>query len=549
VRIVFIGGYARTGSTLLDRLIGQVDGFFSLGEFRHVWERCFLGNQLCGCGRQFHDCPFWQSVVDRAFGGFAEADAAAVLRTKTSVDSFWNIPRIATGGWTAAYRGQIDAYRNSLSALYGAIQEVSGARFLIDSTKDPQHAYILRTVPGFDVRMLHLVRDSRAVAYSWGRVRSRPEIHWRAQDMPRFPVSRTALAWDLTNLAAEASRWSGAPYAVTRYEDLVHDPVGELSRVMRELDLLPADLSFIRGHDAELSGSHTVAGNPSRFEVGTIALRSDDEWTAKMRRGDRSLVTALTWPLLIRYGYRRRTPSAGPTLPEMGRILRMAFRVRREPLPYARAVADLIPRYLRSRKVTVQGRWLDVGAGGGALGDALVAAGAERVVGLDVTDRRQGVWERPPFVLGSGERLPFANGSFDGVVSSNVLEHVSSGVRMIRELIRVCRPGGIVYLSWTNWFSPLGGHEWSPFHYLGERLGLRAYTAFRGKPPAWNLPGRTLFPVHIGTVLREIRAMDVQILDITPRYWPAHRWLARIPLLREVAMWNCVVLMRRSEAS
>src|SRR2546430_17217838 len=97
-RIVFIGGYARTGSTLTDRLLGQIDGFASLGEVRRVWDRCFLGNQLCGCGQRFHDCPFWKEVVTVAFGGFDGVDAKAVMEAKNSVDNFWNVPRIWAGG-------------------------------------------------------------------------------------------------------------------------------------------------------------------------------------------------------------------------------------------------------------------------------------------------------------------------------------------------------------------------------------------------------------------------------------------------------------------
>jgi SAM-dependent methyltransferase len=228
----------------------------------------------------------------------------------------------------------------------------------------------------------------------------------------------------------------------------------------------------------------------------------------------------------------------------MWRILRLALAARRDPLPYARATGDLVVRYLRARGVSVRGRWLDVGAGHGALSLSLRAAGGVPV-SLDVADRRIPGGRHAPFVIGLGERLPFADRAFDGVISSNVLEHAPDTHAMVRELVRVCRPEGFIYLSWTNWYSPLGGHEWSPFHYLGPALGPRAYRAVRGKEPPWNLPGRTLFPVHIGPTLRGLRHLDVEVLDVAPRYWPAFRFLAAIPGLREVAMWNCVVLMRR----
>jgi SAM-dependent methyltransferase len=233
----------------------------------------------------------------------------------------------------------------------------------------------------------------------------------------------------------------------------------------------------------------------------------------------------------------------------MARILRLATRVRREPVPYARAVSGLVTRFLASHGVTVEGTWLDVGSGGGGLTEALLRAGADRAIGLDVADRRLPDVRAGAFVLGSADRLPFADASFDGVVSSNVLEHVPNPHSAIEEMVRVCRQHGVIYVSWTNWLSPLGGHEWSPFHYLGPELGPRAYRIVRGRGPAWNVPGRTLFPLHVGPVLRYVADLDVEAIEVAPRYWPRLRWLARVPGLREVAMWNCALLLRRRSRS
>jgi hypothetical protein len=70
------------------------------------------------------------------------------------------------------------------------------------------------------------------------------------------------------------------------------------------------------------------------------------------------------------------------------------------------------------------------------------------------------------------------------------------------------------------------------------------YRFLFGRPPPWNIPGRTLFPVHVGPVLSGIRELDVDVLDVAPRYWPRWRFLTRIPVVREFALWNCVVLLR-----
>jgi SAM-dependent methyltransferase len=229
---------------------------------------------------------------------------------------------------------------------------------------------------------------------------------------------------------------------------------------------------------------------------------------------------------------------------EMWCIFRLALRVRRDPVPFIRRVSAGMVRHLRARGVVLEGvRTLDAGTGGGAVPEALAAAGA-RVVALDVQDHRNAALVRTPFVRGRADRLPFRKGAFGLVTSSNVLEHVPDARAMVAELLRVCAPGGAVVLSWTTWYSPIGGHELSPFHYLGPRLGTRAYRMVRRRDPPWNVPGQTLFPVHVGTVLRLLRASpQARIRDVAPRYWPWARFLARVPGLREVAMWNCVIIL------
>ncbi|HEY6312143.1 MAG TPA: methyltransferase domain-containing protein, partial [Streptosporangiaceae bacterium] len=134
----------------------------------------------------------------------------------------------------------------------------------------------------------------------------------------------------------------------------------------------------------------------------------------------------------------------------------------------------------------------------------------------------------------------------DVVFSSNVLEHVPDPIGLIEEMIRATRPGGLVYLSFTNWYSPWGGHEMSPWHYLGAGYAERRYVRRHRREPKHRC-GVNLFPVHVGPVLRAMRARaDVEIVEARPRYYP--RWcrlLVRLPGLREVATWNLMLIMRR----
>jgi SAM-dependent methyltransferase len=151
-------------------------------------------------------------------------------------------------------------------------------------------------------------------------------------------------------------------------------------------------------------------------------------------------------------------------------------------------------------------------------------------------------------VLADGYWLPVRDGGADICLSSNVLEHVRDPRGLIDEMVRATRPGGLIYLSFTNWLSPHGGHEMSPWHYLGSGFAERRYSRREGHPPK-NRPGTTLFPVHVKTVLRLVRSRgDVRVVAALPRYYP--RWcraIVRIPGLREVATWNLLLILRRTE--
>jgi SAM-dependent methyltransferase len=155
----------------------------------------------------------------------------------------------------------------------------------------------------------------------------------------------------------------------------------------------------------------------------------------------------------------------------------------------------------------------------------------------------------PGAVRGDGMRLPVADAAADVCFSSNVLEHVRDPLAMLDEMVRVTRPGGVVYLAFTNWYSPWGGHEMSPWHYLGARYASKRYTRKTGKEPKHHV-GTTLFPVHVGQILRAVRSRpEVTVLAALPRYYP--RWcrvLVRIPGLREVATWNLLLVLRRSQS-
>jgi SAM-dependent methyltransferase len=190
---------------------------------------------------------------------------------------------------------------------------------------------------------------------------------------------------------------------------------------------------------------------------------------------------------------------------------------------------------------------LDVGGGPGYFRDAFAAAGATYyALDADVGEL-SGLGTIPAgTVIGSGMQLPFADGAVDVCYSSNVLEHVADPWRMADEMVRVTRSGGVVFVSYTVWFGPWGGHETAPWHYLGGRYARRRYLRTHGAEPK-NRYGESLFRVTVADGLRwAARQGGAEVLAVLPRYnpWWSH-WVLRVPVLREVVTWNLVLVLRR----
>ena len=305
VKVLYIGGLGRSGSTLLDRMLGQLPGFFSAGEIRDLWQRGLRENALCGCGTPFRDCEVWQRVGKEAFGGWDRVDLDQVQSLARSVDRHGLFPLLMAPRAWPPFKRKLDRYAAVLAPLYRAIHEVEMGRIIIDSSKAPSTAFILRQVPGLDLRLIHLVRDSRGVAYSWTKKVVRPDMVDRRAEMHRYPPARMAVRWVTRNGMMELLGRLGIPEVRVGYENLVRAPRSELERILTSLGepFEPRELDFISDGQVDLRPNHTVMGNPIRMDNGLVRLRLDEQWRTAMGRRQSGMVTLLTRPLLRRYGY------------------------------------------------------------------------------------------------------------------------------------------------------------------------------------------------------------------------------------------------------
>jgi hypothetical protein len=307
VRVLYVGGIGRSGSTLIERLIGQLPGVCPVGELVHLWERGITEGERCGCGLPFMQCPFWQQVGKVAFGGWDEVEVSRVTALRAQVDRNRFIPELAGPRLRTRWRHALKEYTSYYARLYAAIVQVSGCELVIDSSKHPSLAHCLRWDPGIDLRVLHLVRDSRAVAYSWTRQVRRPDTH-RESFMTTYSPATAAGQWNAQNAAFHLLAMRGCPLLRVKYEDFTARPDLALGRIADFAGLgAQASYPFLEGSGtscwAHLDNVHSVSGNPMRFTTGKIQISRDERWRTGLPKAQQRTVTAITLPLLAGYGY------------------------------------------------------------------------------------------------------------------------------------------------------------------------------------------------------------------------------------------------------
>lgn len=304
IDVVYVGAVSRSGSTLLDRLLGQIPDHFSGGELTYLWKRGWERNELCGCETPFRDCEQWQAIL-ADFRDRAEVDdISEVGRLVDSVTAHWQTPLyFAESLWTAGFRDRVRRARGYVAQLYRSICDVTGQSIIVDSSKFPVYGFFLAGIDDIKLDVVHLIRDSRAVAHSWQRKKERPEIHWEEDYMSRYNPVTMAIAWNVLNLCLFRLRTLSSNYARMNYESLAGDPEPSINKLYEALDRARPNLDFIEKNRAQLSVAHTASGNPMRLKTGELTVELDDDWRSEMSSLSQFAVTGLTWPLLRWFGY------------------------------------------------------------------------------------------------------------------------------------------------------------------------------------------------------------------------------------------------------
>ena len=301
LKVLYIAGSGRSGSTLLQNMLGEIESFQALGELCSIGRR-YLEGHRCGCGEPLDLCDHWKVILDRAFWGFDRTAARQLHRGLRRIRTR-HLPVLLTSPGRRRMLERTAEARSAIGSLYGAVQQQTGCRVLVDSSKSPVFGLLLTAIESIDAYFVHLIRDPRGVTFSGQKSR---RLHGSRDNVrqSRSHPAKTSIMWNSWNFAARNLLGKDANrYICLRYEDLVESPRESLQRTLSFLGEPKDSLPFVSERAVRLGPSHTIGGSPARYRTGTVRLRLDNEWREAMTLSHRSLVKVLTWPLLSRYGY------------------------------------------------------------------------------------------------------------------------------------------------------------------------------------------------------------------------------------------------------
>jgi hypothetical protein len=312
VKVIYIAGWGRSGSNLLEHTLGQIDGWLACGEVNRIWH-----DVLCRCDAAPLDCVFWGPVLRKALDRNPELDPSWVR----AVHDRWldrNPYRFVT---TARAESRTDREDSHSLRLYAALMadvyrlaaQAAEARVLVDCSKGALLAYLIAKLTDIDLYVLHLVRDPRGCAHSFGKRKL------KRADPPRFlrqvGPAASSFNWLGRNAIIDAviRRERGQRYLRVRYEDFTAAPVSTIRSICSSVGETLDSIPFLDDETVPAGPrpNHIIGGNPPAASGGAIRIRRDEQWRSRMGTRPRMLATLVAAPLMPRYGYRLRASLGG----------------------------------------------------------------------------------------------------------------------------------------------------------------------------------------------------------------------------------------------
>jgi hypothetical protein len=261
VKIVYIAGYGRSGSTVLDILISKKDdSILGSGEMTYVAED-MLSNQDCTCGHKYAQCSTWSPIANLNLT-LEDCNFLRTMESRGGVVDLFHVPRFS--------KKDSDRYKGISLKIF---EELGQYQVIVDSSKTAHDAFwrpfLLSSVADLDVYVIHLKRDIFSVLKSvWKK--SNWSEEGKSKDRNSFHrLARTFVGWIMANYQAQRMKrlLGGGNYLYVDYSDFIDNPEKIFNSIGKLIgqDFSKHAIAIKKGKEFLMSDSHNVGGNRLRL--------------------------------------------------------------------------------------------------------------------------------------------------------------------------------------------------------------------------------------------------------------------------------------------
>lgn len=296
--IIYIMGHSRSGSTILNIMLGTLDNVAAAGETGNFYRSALLNDEFCSCGERFSKCEFW-SPIKNSVQQKLTTQVSEYIAYSRQVENWRNL--LFPGRMKRLDLSEKD-YINSADYLYKTIFEKASASTLVDASKDPMRFHWLRKNDKYAFTLLHIVRDPRAVCWSQMQSFKKDLSSGLERDFKGKSIASTIKSLYVNAYTCERMKRKESNHLTINYDQLACGDTQPLTDIGRITGLNVDALQLKVTQRKELVQFHNAAGNRLRMNK-SITVNYDNSWKTGLSKLQYLVITLVTLPLLFKYKF------------------------------------------------------------------------------------------------------------------------------------------------------------------------------------------------------------------------------------------------------
>lgn len=313
-RLIYIIGTGRSGSTLIDVILGNSQKIKSTGELYNVLG-ALQKNKKCSCSKEANDCTFWSEVNKLTGNLFQNSEAEEIKKTQHRIERSITAPLNILRNKIKP-TGEFRLYKRFLHGFYTIIFNISDKLIFVDSSKNPFRGYVLLNIFKENIYFIHLIRDGRGTMWSWMKTGKIPPFDISIMKKKNGKKVKKpyywwtpwiyALSWMIYNLISSFVIWRAGPKQSIRiqYEDFLRNPFVHINRISELINEDLSDLVDRFERKESFITDHLLTGNRLRMQKQIFVRLPDEKWKTNLIDEHKKIFWLVAGWLARIYGYR-----------------------------------------------------------------------------------------------------------------------------------------------------------------------------------------------------------------------------------------------------